>query len=78
MVRLSNDGITKLDYVISSNIQQFVRRAIDENKDFLSMDMRSRKAIIDGYANDVIKQNSPKEGILQSVPTPAEEVEQPV
>jgi hypothetical protein len=67
MVRLSNGGITKEDYVISSNIQQFVRRAIEENEDFNTLDMSERKDIITGYAQEVIKSNSTKDQILQSL-----------
>lgn len=67
MVRLSNSGITKLDYVISSNIQQFVRRAIEENSKFATMDMKARKKVIEKYATDVIKMNSAKEAIMQDL-----------
>lgn len=67
MVRLSNDGITRLDYVISSNIQQFVRRAMEENDKFGSLDMAQRKKIIEKYAKDVIKQNSAKDAIMESL-----------
>lgn len=54
MTRLSNDGITQLDYVISCNIQQFVRRAMKEHEGFNSMKMGDRKEIIEGYAQEVI------------------------
>lgn len=67
MVRLSNGGITKIDYVISANIQQFVRRAMEENEDFDTMDMADRKKIITGYANEVIKANSTKDQIMQAL-----------
>ena len=67
MVRLSNDGITKLDYVISCNIQQFVRRAMEENDDFGTLDMKGRKKIIDKYANEVIQSNSIKDQIMQGL-----------
>jgi hypothetical protein len=67
MVRLSNEGITKVDYVISSNIQQFVRRAIEEYENFASMTMAERKKIIEKYANEVIKKNSIKNQIMQDL-----------
>lgn len=58
MVRLSNEGITLIDYVISCNIQQFVRRAIEENDNFPSMTMEERKKIIMSFAEEVVKKNS--------------------
>lgn len=54
MLRLSNSGITKLDYIISSNIQQFVRRAMVENDNFMSLAMPDRKRIINRYAEEVL------------------------
>src|SRR6476646_3704217 len=66
MGRLESGGITKEDYVISSNIQQFVRRAMEENEDFDTMDMQTRKKVIIKYAQDVIVANSPKTQIMQS------------
>ncbi len=74
MSMLSNDGITQIDYIISSNIQQFVRRAMDENKEFENMDMQERKKIITTYAQEIVEANSPKttimNGITQSDPNP--------
>lgn len=67
MLRLSNDGITKVDYVISANIQQFVRRAMEDNDKFASMDMAQRKKVVEKYANEVIKKNSAKEAIMESL-----------
>ncbi|MCW3466504.1 hypothetical protein [Chitinophaga nivalis] len=69
MSRLSNNGITLEDYVISSNIQQFVRRAMHENKSFQSMDIKSKKSIINKYAKEVIVSNSAKEDINKSLMT---------
>jgi len=75
MVRLNNNGITQLDYVISSNIQQFVRRAMAENKNFGSITMAERKGIIIGYAEEVINANSTKQSILTDMaPEEGEEV----
>lgn len=64
MSRLSNDGITQLDYVVSSNIQQFVRRAMQEHADFSSLSMTDRKGIIEGYAEEVIEKNSSSASII--------------
>lgn len=52
MTRLSNQGITKLTYVISSNINEFVQRAIEENKGFSEFEPVKQKEIIEGYAQE--------------------------
>lgn len=64
MTRLGNDGITLIDYIISSNIQQFVRRAMQEEKDFSGLTLSERKDIIVEYANEVVEANSGKVNIL--------------
>ena len=64
MTMLSNDGITLADYVISCNIQQFVRRAMNEDEEFASREMPERKKVIEKYAAEVIKKNSPAADIL--------------
>lgn len=55
MQRLSNKGITLDTYVISSNIQEFVERAIEEKDGFIEMETRDQKVIIAGYAAEQIK-----------------------
>lgn len=69
MSRLGNGGITLEDYVISSNIQQFVRRAMQENKAFQAMDIKTKKALISKYAQEVITANSTKDSIGKSLMT---------
>lgn len=56
MSRLSNKGITKLTYVISSNINEFVQRAIEENKGFADLEPVKQKEIIAGYAETQIEE----------------------
>lgn len=56
MSRLSNKGITKLTYVISSNINEFVQRAIEENNGFPDMEPVKQKEIIAGYAETQIEE----------------------
>jgi len=43
MARLSNNGITQLDYVISSNINKFVSDAIEVNPGFVELDIIKQK-----------------------------------
>lgn len=54
MSRLSNKGITKETYVISSNIHSFIQRAIEENKGFAEMELPKQREIILKYAEDQI------------------------
>lgn len=56
--RLQNDGITEEDYVISSNLLQFIRKALEEKPEFLKMKQSEKKALITTYAQEVIKKNS--------------------
>lgn len=55
MSRLSNKGVTLEAYVISSNIQSFVQRAIDKEKEFVDMDLEKQKGIMEKYAAEVIE-----------------------
>jgi len=59
MSRLTNKGITQEAYVISSNIQEFVQRALDEEKGFVDMELEKQKEILDRYAQEVIAENEP-------------------
>lgn len=63
MVRLQNGGITKLDYIISANIQQFVRKAMEEDPQFASKPLLDRRKIIEQYAEEVEESNSVKASI---------------
>jgi len=58
MVRLSNRGITQQTYVISSNIMQFVDRAIKENTNFEKLPHAEKIKIITKFADQVIKETS--------------------
>lgn len=53
MSRLSNKGITLETYVISSNIQEFVQRAIEENKKFPELILSKQKEIMVKYAEEI-------------------------
>lgn len=55
MSRLSNKGITLETYIISSNIQSFVQRAIDQEKGFVDMDLQKQKDLMVKYAQEVIE-----------------------
>ena len=67
MTMLSNEGITMLDYVVSSNIQQFIQRAIKEDNDFLLLPFDKKKAKIDEYAAEIISKNSAAQQIRDNI-----------
>mgnify|MGYP003471876697 FL=1 len=54
MSRLSNNGITQLDYVVSSNINKFVAQAVQTIKGFAELDVTKQKEAIYKMAEDQI------------------------
>lgn len=46
MSRLSNNGITQLDYIVSSNINKFVNEALDTDAQFWDKETKQQKEII--------------------------------
>lgn len=60
MSRLSNKGITQLTYVISSNIQEFVQNALDEDPDFPEKELSEQKKVIEGMAQEIINEQEQK------------------
>ena len=54
MSRLSNKGILPESYIISSNINEFVQRAIDEDPKFVEKPLRDQKAVMMKYAQEVL------------------------
>lgn len=54
MLRLQNGGVTRENYIISSNISSFVKRAMQENTDFITLSYDEQMAVMKGYANEII------------------------
>lgn len=54
MSMLSNKGITLLNYVISSNIQAFVQRALNEDDSFAEQNLEAQVAKMAEYAQEQI------------------------
>jgi hypothetical protein len=54
MSRLSNKGILPQSYIISSNVTEFVQRAIDEEKEFAGKTLKEQKAVMMKYADEVL------------------------
>jgi hypothetical protein len=55
--RLTNKGVRMIDYVISSNIQYFVQRAIIEDENFPMLDYEIQRKKMEEYAQEVIDEN---------------------
>jgi hypothetical protein len=74
MARLSNGALTKQDYVISSYITEFVRKAAFEDPNFYGLPMDEQRKVLEKYAEDKMKQNSVKSSIVIPAPpkVPAE------
>ena len=56
MIRLSNRGISRLDYVISSNINQLIKAEIEGNPDFMNEDLQKKKQAIEKRAQMILSQ----------------------
>lgn len=54
MSRLSNKGILPESYIISSNINEFVQRAIDEDAKFVEKPLKEQKDVMMKYADEVL------------------------
>lgn len=67
MSRLTNKGITLESYVISSNIQEFIQRAIQDEKGFVEMDLEKQKEVLGKYALEIITEN--ESGVLPAPDT---------
>lgn len=53
MARLSNKGILQETYIVSSNISEFVQRAIDEDPDFAGKPLKDQKKKLLSYAKEI-------------------------
>ena len=68
---LMNKGITQKDFVISSYIQDFVKRAFIENEDFNNLPYEQQKTVIEAYADIKIKENSAQAKVMELLQPPA-------
>ena len=57
-MRLTNNGVTQEDYILSCNINSFVERAIAENENFLTLDPKQQKEILDKYVLEVTQKTT--------------------
>lgn len=63
--RLASDGISKIDYVISSNIQEFVKRALLEDENFAMLEYEKQRDKLKGYAQEIIDAGSKEKEALR-------------
>lgn len=71
---LLNGGVSKVDYVISCYIYDFVRRAMNEDQNFALMKLSDKQKKIETYAQEKLKKIDNKAKVLEMVP-PADEEE---
>lgn len=64
ILRLQNKGINETDYVISSNVHKYVRRALEENEGFPDLTYGEQMKIMNKYAQETIKSNSFESSVL--------------
>lgn len=67
MSRLTNKGITLESYVISSNIQEFIRRAMEEDKNFHKATIQAQRSKLSQYAKEVIASNGVGSSIISEI-----------
>ena len=64
MTMLSNGGITEIDYIISCNIQTFVRRAMAGDGNFATKDYAAKMEIMKKYAQEIKQANTPSTDVI--------------
>lgn len=67
LTELQNNGISELDYVISSNIQLFIDTALIKDKTFLELPIQKRIDEIKRMGEEKMKEIKPLEGIMNAV-----------
>lgn len=67
MMRLQNNGITQIDYVISSNIIPFIKRAVREDVNFIKKTYEEQMVILNTYANEKLNQTTAEGNIRTSL-----------
>lgn len=67
MVMFQNGAVTKQAYIVSSNVTAFVKRALEEYKDFDDWEHEKQIALFNTYAEEIITANSAKAEILPAV-----------
>lgn len=67
MARLSNKGILQETYIVSSNINEFVQRALDEDPKFAGLPLKVQKARLLAYAMEISAKQDTAKNITNEV-----------
>jgi hypothetical protein len=67
MARLSNKGILPETYIVSSNINEFVQRALDEDPKFVGMPLKDQKAKLLTYAIEITNKLDTAKQIINDI-----------
>lgn len=78
MVMLSNGGISKESYIISSNIGEFIQRAIDEDENFVDWETEQQKEKLKEYAAELMVPPVDVNAIMAEGDQAEEEVEEEI
>jgi hypothetical protein len=68
LLRMAQKGNSQKEYVISSHIEDYVWKAMEEHEDFVSKDFDEQMEILVGYADEFIKENGANNGIGTTAP----------
>lgn len=66
-LRLTNNGITQVSYVVSSNIISYIKQAIAENKNFTALPYEEQKKVLETMAQNTINATSMRSQIQSPV-----------
>lgn len=64
IMKLQNGGILEIDYVISSNIQKFVRKALMEDETFADKEYKEQMLVMERFAKEIEEKNSVKQELV--------------
>jgi hypothetical protein len=76
MARLSNKGILPETYIVSSNINEFVQRALDEDPNFTGLQLKVQKAKLLTYAQEIVAKLDTAKAIITDIMNQPEDQEQ--
>jgi hypothetical protein len=69
MVMVSNNGIRKLDYVISCNIESFIKQALLEDEAFYDKPFKAQRDYIQKLAQEILDENDAAKELQQQFNT---------
>lgn len=75
MARLSNKGILQETYIVSSNINEFVQRALDEDPKFAGLPLKKQKEKLLTYAKEITTALDSAKSIIADVNSQQQEKE---